>query len=254
MEEGRAAVTVVIAARNESANIGECLASVSWASERIVVENGSTDDTADRARHGGATVIDPPFETIGLARNAGIEIARNPWILVLDADERCTPELAAEITEMLREGPRHEAYRIPRRNFFLGKEIRHGGWQRDTPVRFFSSTLRYDSKQVHEGVRHTGSVGDTRGALIHYTYATLDNYFEKFDRYSRHWAEQNYACGRRAGVAPVVFRPPARFLSMYVLRGGWMDGARGLILASLAAASVMAKYVRLWSMGANKER
>ncbi len=250
MNQGRAAVTVVIAARNESANIEECLATVAWALETIVVENGSTDDTADRAGRAGATVINPPFKTIGLARNAGIEIAKNPWILVLDADERCTPELATEIRQMLSDGPRHEAYRVPRRNFFLGKEIRHGGWESDRPVRFFSSTLRYDSNHVHEGVHYSGRVGVTRGALIHYTYVTLDNYFDKFVRYSRQWAEQNFARGHRVSVVPVILHPPARFVSMYVLRGGWMDGGRGLILASLAAASVMAKYVRLWSMSA----
>jgi glycosyltransferase involved in cell wall biosynthesis len=212
-----------------------------------VVENDSTDDTVARARRLGAKVISPPFKTIGMARNAGIEAAANPWILVIDADERCTPELARELRGMLSSGPRHEAYRIPRCNIFLGGEIRHGGWERDKPVRFFSRNLRYDGKQVHEGVRPNGSVGVTRASLTHYTYGTLDQYFEKFLRYSRWWAEQNFAKGRRASLASVLFRPPARFVSMYVLKSGWMDGGRGLVLASLAAASVMAKYARLWA-------
>ena len=242
-----APVTVVIAAHNESANMETCLASVNWAAEIIVVENDSTDDTVERARKFGAKVISPPFKTIGTARNAGIEAAANPWIFVIDADERCTAELARELRGMLSSGPRHEAYRIPRSNIFLGGEIRHGGWERDKPVRFFSRNLRYDGKQVHEGVRPNGNVGVTRSSLTHYTYGTLDQYFEKFLRYSRWWAEQNFATGRRATVASVLFRPPARFFSMYLLKGGWMDGGRGLVLASLAAASVMAKYARLWA-------
>jgi (heptosyl)LPS beta-1,4-glucosyltransferase len=246
-DSGRAPVTVVIAAHNEAANIEACIASVRWASEVIVVENDSTDDTVTRATAAGARVINPPFKTIGIARNAGIEAASNPWILVLDADERCTPELAAELKQILKTGPAHQAYRIPRCNFFLGGQIRHGGWERDKPVRFFSSELRYDAKMVHEGVRPAGSVGATRSSLIHFTYGTLDQYFEKFLRYSRWWAEQNYAKGRRASVGSVLFRPPARFFSMYVLKGGWLDGGRGLVLASLAAASVMAKYARLWA-------
>jgi glycosyltransferase involved in cell wall biosynthesis len=246
-DSGRAPVTVVIAAHNEAANIGACIASVNWASEVIVAENDSTDDTIQRAILAGARVINPPFKTIGISRNAGIEAASNPWVLVLDADERCTPELAAELQQLATSGPEHEAYRIPRCNFFLGGQIRHGGWERDKPVRFFSSSLRYDTKLVHEGVRPDGSIGTTRSSLIHFTYGTLDQYFEKFLRYSRWWAEQNYAKGRRASVGAVLFRPPVRFFSMYVLKGGWLDGGRGLVLASLAAASVMAKYARLWA-------
>lgn len=246
-ESGRAPVTVVIAAHNEAANIEACIASVSWAPEVIVAENDSTDDTVQRAMAAGARVITPPFKTIGIARNAAIEAAANPWILVLDADERCTPALAGELRQIVKAGPRHQAYRISRINFFLGGQIRHGGWERDKPVRFFSSALRYDAKLVHEGVRPNGSIGSTRNSLIHFTYGTLDQYFEKFLRYSRWWAEQNYAKGRRASVGSVLFRPPARFFSMYVLKGGWLDGGRGLVLASLAAASVMAKYARLWA-------
>ena len=244
----RAPLTVVIAAHNESANIEPCLASVSWAAEAIVVENDSTDDTIERARGAGAKVISPPFKTIGHARNAAIEIASHPWILVLDADERCTPELAAELRAIATKSGGSAAYRIPRRNYFLDREIRHGGWERDKPVRFFSRTLRYDDKKVHEGVRVSGLIGETRGMLLHYTYATLDSYFEKLNRYSRDWAEQNFAKGRRTGFWSVVLRGRLRFASMYLLKGGFLDGAHGLILARLAEESVMAKYARLWEM------
>jgi len=245
---GRAPVTVVIAAHNESANIQSCLATVSWAAEAIVVENDSTDDTVEQARGVGATVISPPFTTIGHARNAGVEMAAHPWILVVDADERCTPELAAELRDLTAAGPACSAYRIPRRNFFLGREIRHGGWGRDRPVRFFSRDLRYDDKQVHEGVRVSGSIGETSSSLTHHTYDSLDDYFEKLRRYSRAWADQNFANGRRAGVWSVILRGRLRFASMYLLKLGFLDGARGLVLARLAEESVMAKYARLWEM------
>jgi hypothetical protein len=97
------------------------------------------------------------------------------------------------------------------------------------------------------------SVGDVTNSLLHYTYTSLDQYFEKFDRYSRWWAEQNYAKGRRGTAAAVFFRPPARFVSMYLVKAGFRDGARGLVLASLAAASVMAKYARLWERSIRHE-
>ena len=240
-------VTAVIAAHDESANIQDCIASVDWANEVIVVENDSADDTVALARTAGATVISPHFTTIGAARNQGIERAKTPWILVLDADERCTPELAREIEGMAAMTDSH-AFRIQRRNFFLGKEIRHGGWASDKPVRLFRRELRYNANMVHEhvDVPRGSRIGETKGALLHYTYNTLDQYFEKFGRYSRWWAQQNYAKGRRAGPAMVFFRPPVRFVNMYLFKGGFLDGAHGLILSCLAAASVMAKYARLW--------
>jgi glycosyltransferase involved in cell wall biosynthesis len=241
-------VTAVIAAHNESATIEACIASVEWASEVIVVENDSLDDTIDRSRGAGATVISPKFTTIGAARNNAIGRVKTPWVFVLDADERCTPELAAEITELVSRPGNHAAFRVPRRNFFLSREIRHGGWGSDRPVRLFKRELRYNANLVHEHVDVTGEIGVLRNALLHYTYVSLAQYFEKFDRYSRWWAEQNYARGRRGSVAAVVFKPPARFIGMYLLKGGFLDGAHGLVLACLTSASVMAKYARLWEL------
>lgn len=248
-------VTAVIAAHNESANIEACIASVEWAREVIVVENDSSDDTADRARAAGATVISPGFTTIGAARNNAIVRARTGWILVVDADERCTPELAEEIRAVIAAAGDVSAFRVPRRNFFLGKEVRHGGWGSDKPIRLFRRDLRYNANLVHEHVDVTnGSIGEVRQRLLHYTYSSLDHYFEKFDRYSRWWAEQNFAKGRRGSLGAIVFKPPARFVSMYLLRGGFRDGARGVVLACLAAASVMAKYARLWERSIRTER
>ena len=255
VNRGSPDVTAVIAAHNESANIEACIATVEWAREVIVVENDSLDDTVDRARSAGATVISPKFTTIGAARNNGIERAKSPWILVVDADERCTPELADEIDRTVRNPGDRTAFRVPRRSFFLGKEIRHGGWGTDKPVRLFRRELRYNANLVHEHVDVTkGTIGEVKNSLLHYTYTSLDQYFEKFDRYSRWWAEQNYVRGRRAGAAAILFKPPARFASMYFLKAGFRDGAHGLVLACLAAASVMAKYARLWERSIRSER
>ena len=244
---GSPGVTAVIAAHDESANIEACIASVHFANEVIVVENDSIDDTVDRARGAGATVISPKFTTIGAQRNHAIDRAKTSWIFVLDADERCTPELAAEIKTIVKTATNLSAFRVPRRNFFLGKEIRHGGWGSDRPVRLFKRELRYNASLVHEHVEVTGETGTLKNSLLHHTYTSLDQYFEKFNRYSRWWAEQNHARGRRGSAAAVVFKPPARFFSMYVFRAGFLDGPHGLVLACLAAASVMAKYARLWA-------
>lgn len=245
---GDVPVTVVIAARNEAANIVACIDSVRWAREIIVVENDSTDGTADLALRAGAQVLGNPFVTIGGQRNAAIERATSDWILAVDADERGSSDLRDEVVRVIGSA-NHQAYRVPRRNFFLGREVRHGGWNRDKPVRLFRSGLRYSATRVHEHVETSGTAGELESALLHAPYATIDQYFEKLDRYSRWWAEDRHERGGRAGAGTVVIRPPLRFLSMYLLRGGFMDGAAGVVLACMAATSVMAKYARLWALG-----
>ncbi len=240
-------VSVVIAARNEAANIMGCIESVRWASEILVVDQGSSDDTGELATGAGATVVSQDAATIGALRNAAIARARNRWVLVVDADERGTAELAQAVREAISR-PASGAYRVPRRNFFLGREIRHGGWETDRPVRLFDSALRYNDSRVHEHVLTNEEPATLGAALLHYPYASLDIYFEKFVRYSRWWAEDQARRGRRGSLAAIIFKPPARFISMFIFRMGFLDGARGAVLASLAAASVCAKYVRLWAM------
>ena len=246
--DDRVPCSVIIAAKDEAREIAECIASVSWAEEVIVVENDSVDDTVSIAQANGAVVFSHPFTTIGRQRNAAIARARHEWILVVDADERGTPQLGAEIAGVLSTGASPVAYRVRRRNFFLGREIRHGGWERDRPVRLFRSRMRYDERPVHEHVMTDGVVGDLREPFIHYPYASLSEYFAKLERYSGWWAEQNFARGRRTRAWTIALKPPARFFSMYVLRAGFLDGAAGVIVAALAAMSVAAKYARLWEL------
>lgn len=241
-------LTVVIAAKDEAHNIADCVASVAFGNEIIVVEDGSSDGTAALARGAGATVVSNLFQTIGMQRNFAIERASNPWILVVDADERASPQLGEEIARVISDAGAN-AYRIPRRNLFLGSEVKHGGWESDKPIRLFRSAIRYNASRVHEHVEVSGAIGELHSHLMHEPYASLDSWFEKLGRYSKWWAEDRFEKGKRTGIAPVVFRPPFRFLTMYLVRGGWMDGARGALLACMAATSVMAKYARLWTLG-----
>jgi Glycosyltransferases involved in cell wall biogenesis len=241
------AVTVVIAARNEAANIAACIESVDWAREVIVVENDSTDDTVDIARAAGATVFANPFETIGGQRNEAISRAKTEWIFVVDADERGSPELGEEIRSLI-ETASKDAYRVPRRNFFLGSEINHGGWERDRPIRLFKSRLRYDASRVHEHVVVSGEIGELSNSLAHEPYASVDSYLEKLGRYSKWWAEDRYERGKRTSPFSALMRSRLRFASMYLLKLGFLDGEAGLMLASLASTSVQMKYARLWEM------
>ena len=240
-------VSVVIAAHNEGDQIEACVRSVSWAAETLVVENDSSDDTIARARAAGATVFSHPFRSIGAQRNAAISRARHPWVFVVDADERATPALGAEVARRI-QGGGAEAYRVPRRNWFLGREIHHSGWNHDRPVRLFRNHLRYDERPVHEHVLTPSEPGTLTEALLHQPYANLGEYFEKLGRYSRDWAQQNHERGRAATVWNVMFRPQARFLSTLVLRGGWRDGWQGLVISLLAGVSVAAKYAHLLAL------
>ena len=245
----RLPVTVVIAVRNEAGEIADCVRSASFAAEVLVVENDSTDDTVARARDAGAEVFSHPFVTIGGQRNAAIARAANEWILVLDADERATPALGDELARRIASAGGPAAWRIGRRNTFFGREIRHGGWERDRPIRFFRRSLRFDDRPVHEHVLVEGSIGEFDERILHEPYESLGEYFEKLRRYSAQWAAQHFARGRRASLWSVAVRPPARFFSTLILRGGWRDGGRGVLLAVLAAVSVAAKYALLWELG-----
>lgn len=248
----KVAVTVVIAARNEAVNIEQCVSSVAWAREIIVVENDSTDNTVELAKAAGAIVVSHPFVTIGGQRNAAIARASSDWVLVVDADERGSLELGEEVRSVMKR-PTANAYRAPRRNFFLGTEIKHGGWEHDRPIRLFRSSLKYDSSRVHEHVEVDGAVGELKNALTHEPYASLDSYIEKLDRYSRWWAEDRFERGQRTHSFPALMRARLRFASMYFLKLGFLDGEAGVILASLAEMSVMMKYARLWEIQRRNE-
>lgn len=241
------AVTVVIAARDEAANIGQCIASVAWAREVIVVENDSVDGTVEIARAAGAIVVSNPFVTIGGQRNAAIERASSDWILVVDADERGSVALGEEVRSAISQSS-HDACRIPRRNFFMGSEIRHGGWERDRPIRLFRSNLRYDASRVHEHVVVNGKAGELSNTLTHEPYASIDSYLEKLERYSGWWAEDRYERGKRTGPFSAWIRSRLRFASMYLLKLGFLDGEAGVVLAAFASMSVMTKYAMLWEM------
>lgn len=244
---GSVPVTAVIAAHNEADQIEACVRSVSWAAEVLVVENDSSDDTTARARAAGATVFSHPFSSIGAQRNAAIARATHPWIFVVDADERATPALGAEVAGRVADN-RQDAFRVPRRNWFLGREIRHSGWNRDRPVRLFRTTLRYDERPVHEHVITNSEPGVLNESLLHQPYANLDEYFEKLGRYSRDWAQQNYERGRTVSVLTLLVRPQLRFVSTLLVRGGWRDGWQGVVISALAGVSVASKYAHLWAL------
>jgi glycosyltransferase involved in cell wall biosynthesis len=240
-------VTVVIPTLNEASQICEAVDAARWASEVVVVDGGSTDGTQDLARSAGARVLEVPRRTIAAQRNAGIVAARNDWILALDADERVTDDLRDELGAVLA-APQHAAYRIHFRNFYLGRQLRHGSWGRDWHVRLFSHERRFLERRVHESLEPIDDVGSLSMELEHRPYRDLTHHFEKMIRYARWGAEDLYARGRRPSAWDVTGVPAWRFFREYVIFSGWRDGRPGLVVAALSACSALLKYAYLFAL------
>jgi len=244
---GPVPVTVIVTTHNEAVNIEACLQSIQWAAEVIVVDSGSTDDTVARARPLADQVLDHVYESPARQKNWAIPQARLPWVLILDADERVPAGLAGEIRNLQAAGPACHGYWIYRRNTFLGREIRHGGWERDKVIRFFARDhALYRDVRVHEEMEVDGPVGVLKERLLHHSVRTLVDYGRKMDRYSDWWAEEKAGKGRQAGPGTIFGHTVGRFIRMYLLRSGFRDGGHGLVLALLAAFSVFQKYAKLW--------
>lgn len=243
----RARVTAIVPTYNEAANIVECLQGLQWADEIIVVDSFSTDGTPALAAPLATRVIQHEYVNSAAQKNWIIPQAAHEWIFLVDADERCTPELAAELQKVLAEGPRHDGYWIFRRNFFLGKEIKHSGWNTDKVIRLFRRSLRYQNLTVHAEVEvPAGNTGTLKAKFLHYSIDTLDQFFEKRQRYAM-WASKDLEQrGKTAGVFSIASHGAGNFFKMYFLRLGILDGVHGFVLAVLYSYYTSAKYIRLW--------
>jgi glycosyltransferase involved in cell wall biosynthesis len=243
----RQKVTAIVPAFNEAANIVECLNGLQWAEEIIVVDSFSTDGTPELARPLATRVIQHEYVNSAAQKNWIIPQATHDWIFLVDADERCTPELAAEVRQVLAEGPRFDAYWIYRRNFFLGKEIRHSGWNSDKVIRLFQKSHRYKELTVHaEVVVPSEKVGRLKGRFVHYTIDSLDQFFEKRMRYAAWSSADLDRRGVKASGLQILGHGTWNFFRQFVLRLGFLDGVHGLVLAILYSYYTSAKYIRLW--------
>jgi glycosyltransferase involved in cell wall biosynthesis len=246
MNEERVKLSVVVISKNEEKRIAECLASVAWADEIVVVDSGSTDATCEIARRHGATVHDIPWKGFGPQKQAAVELATHDWILNIDCDERVTDELGAELRTLLERTPGHPAYSVPRRTFLGDKEIRHGGWSPDRTLRLFDrKRARFSDDLVHEKVVVQGVSADCEHALLHYSFAGTGPLLAKLNQYTDLWAQQNYQAGKRCSALDLFIRPPVAFLKAFVVKAGFLDGADGLVVAVSNATNVFYKYAKL---------
>jgi glycosyltransferase involved in cell wall biosynthesis len=247
-QAARATLSVVVVTLNEEERIRECLDSVAWADEVIVVDAESQDKTAAIAREATDHVIVRPWPGFAAQKNFGLDRATGDWVLSLDADEIVSPALREEIAGILAGGATVDGYAVPRRNVFWGRWVRHGGLYPDWQVRLFRRGRgRFADLAVHEAIRVDGTVGRLRGHLEHRSYRDVGDFLARADRYTSLAADEWVAAGRPSRpLRDMVARPIGRFLGMYVARGGFLDGWRGFLLATLYAYYVLMRSAKIW--------
>jgi len=242
-------VTVTVITKNEASHIGAALASVGWADETIVVDSGSTDETVSIARAHATRVEVREWPGYGAQKDYAAGLASHDWILSLDADERVTPALAAEIQALLRNDPPARGYRIPRTTWYLGRWIQSTDWFPDYQLRLYDRRAgKWTASRVHESLELRGAPGTLRQALQHYAYGSISHHLATIDRYTTLAAEQWLADGRRTNAVETATQPVFAFLRNYVLRRGLFDGGAGLLVSILNSYYVFLKFAKLWEL------
>jgi len=241
-------LTCIVLTLNEARNIEGCLEGLRFADDVLVVDSGSSDGTAELAARWGARVLHHAHRTFSEQRTWAMEQAAQQWIVMVDADERIGPDLAREIREVVATGA-CDGYEVKRENYFLGRRIRHSGWQHDWVLRVFrKGKASYGRRYVHERAAVQGRVGRLRARLVHHPYRTLDDYWLKLRRYANWSAQEARAKGRRISALAMVLHPPLRFLRCYLFQWGFLDGRPGLVLSLLTAIYASVKDVYVWQM------
>jgi glycosyltransferase involved in cell wall biosynthesis len=249
-------LSIVLITQNEEANLPRTLQSVmplvrEGRGEIIVVDSGSTDRTLEIARSFGAKIFSEPWKGFAGQKNSAMDKATCDWVLQLDADEALEPELAAEVDNAVKSNLNVQGFWIPRKNFFLGRWIRHGGFYPDPKLRLIRRGAgRFEEYGAHPTIKVTGPTGSMRLAIIHNAYPTLRGYIDHMNSYSSSGAQVAVAEGRRSfNLINIVIRPWVTFIYNYFIRLGFLDGREGLLLHLYHAVYVSWKYSKAWELG-----
>jgi glycosyltransferase involved in cell wall biosynthesis len=244
-------VTAIVTCFNREKEIEACLESLRWADELIVADSFSSDRTVELARRYTDKVFQHEYLSPGNQKNLAIEKASHPWVVSIDSDEVMPPSLSGEIRRTL-ESPRFQLYLVFRRGFFLGRELKHGGWNRDRNYLLFRrDTYRY-TEEVHERLLPETDYGVFRERLIHYTHRSIDEFVKKSSRYASWGAEKYLRKGRRGRAAAIFGHAVFNFFRNYLFRLGFLDGTPGLIVALLSSYYVAEKWAKLWELERKK--
>lgn len=246
-------LSVVVIAKNEERNIERCLKSVQWADELLVVDGGSSDQTVALARQCGARVIYNEWLGFGPQKAFGARQAKNDWILSLDADEVVGPELTLEIQQRFPSLHPETAYQLPRRSYFMGRWILHGGWYPNYQTRLFHrGHAMWDDSSIHEQVK-CEKLARFNGDLLHYVFKDISHQVSTNNRYSSLLAKKDFAGGRRFSLFNLLVKPPVKFFECYFLKQGFRDGLPGFAIAVSAAYSVFLRWLKIWEIGQQRQ-
>lgn len=248
-------LSVVIITLNEEHAIQDCLSSVAWVGEIIVVDSGSTDRTLDICRQFGATIHSTSeWHGFGYQKNLALSLASKDWVLSLDADERISDELRNEIVQALQAGNPNIAYRMPRSSSYCGQFIRHSGWWPDYVVRLFPRLgSKFSDDIVHEHVIFNGEIKTLNNPILHYSYHNLEEVLEKVNRYSTDGAEKMRQRGKSSSLSQAILRGLWAFVRTYFLRLGFLDGRMGFMLAVSNAETTYYRYLKLMLLKQNED-
>jgi glycosyltransferase involved in cell wall biosynthesis len=244
-------LSVCIITYNEAENLPRCLASVAFADEIVVVDSQSTDRTVDIARQAGCRVISQAFLGYVAQKNLALRHASHQWVLCLDADEWLRPGAGTTIQAALAKRPPDVAgYTLKRHTYYLGDWVNHSGWWPEYKIRLFDRQRgQWCGDALHEGIRVEGRVDHLDVEIGHRSYKDIAHHVSKLNTYTTVMARHLHERGAvRVGVGTLVLHPVARFCRMFLLKGGWQEGVRGLLIATIGAFYVFAKYAKLWEL------
>ncbi|MDD3050245.1 MAG: glycosyltransferase family 2 protein [Candidatus Cloacimonetes bacterium] len=237
-------LSVAIITKNEERNIGRCLKSVQWADEIVVVDSGSSDKTIDICQKFNCKIVETEWLGFGKTKQLAVNNCSHDWVLSIDADEELTTELQNRIKTIL-QNPDAEGYYIKRMSFYLNKLIQHCGWNHDFPLRLFNRRNgSFNEKIVHEAIEVNGTVKKIKEVMFHYTYPTISFHIQKIDFYSTLGAER--ISDKRSSISKAVMRGLFKFIKMYIIQLGFLDGKIGFVLSVNSAYGVYLKYIKLW--------
>jgi glycosyltransferase involved in cell wall biosynthesis len=249
-------LSVVIITYNEEKRIADCLSSVTWADEIIVVDSYSTDKTLEVCRKFGVRVIQHEWPGHVKQKNYALTQAAHDWVLSLDADEVASPLLAAQVQQLMQQGPPEAAgYYFPRQTYYLGRWIKHCGWYPDYKLRLVDrQRAHWEGEDPHDSLVCRGKTAKLSGRIYHYSFDGLADHLDTIDRFTTIAARERHKKGARANLGHLVLRPPFTFLKMYLLKLGLLDGLQGLIICVLSAYHVFVKYAKLWELNHKQDR
>jgi len=245
-----AKVSAVMIVKNESANLKRCLPALSWTDEIVVLDTGSEDDTIDLAQSFGCkTAKLDVWEGFGKAKQKAVSLAENDWILSLDADELLSEDLQEELKALREQDFLNCAWRLKRKSFYEGKLIHFCGWQNDCPLRVFNRLKgNFNDLPVHEGVKTETEKRCCKGILYHYPYPDKETHFQKMRFYGEIRARELKSKGKKSNPFDAVLRAILKFLKMYILQLGFLDGRAGFLLCTRSAWGIWYKYHYLWKL------